>query len=110
MERPHVREQLVRVDGRIVLGNETERGQLRAYPGAVAIERVADGGPLPFDSVGRDPLRHAEVDERHPTVVEQQVVPRMWVAGEVTVAVKRAEEKSEHDLREAVLRRAIGLL
>ena len=65
---------------------------------------------LGLDVLARDVLRHAEVEEGHAAVVHQQVVAGMRVAGEVAVAVERAEEEAEDDLAEAVARRAVELL
>ena len=61
----------------------------------------------------RDPLEQAEVEERHPAVVEQQRVARMRVAGELVVAVHAAEVEAVDDLGEAValvLRQLLELL
>jgi hypothetical protein len=53
-----------------------------------------------------DALEQPEVEERHAVVVEQQHVARVRVAGELAVAVHRAEVEAEDDLADAV---ALGL-
>ena len=61
---------------------------------------------LEFSDLGGDPLEEAEVEERHAIVVEQQHVAGVRVAGELAVAVHRAEVEPEDDLPDTI---ALGL-
>ena len=51
---------------------------------------------------GVDIAHQSEVEEAHPPVRPQQVVPGMRVAERDPVAVEQAEEEPEHDLPVAV--------
>ena len=83
--------------------------QLLAQPLGVVVDARLDRRDLELDLLDVEPLRHAEVEERHPAVGHQQVVAGVGVGVEVLELVDRAEVEAEDDLAEAValvLRRA----
>ncbi len=95
------------------LGDEAAGDEVVDHRGAVAGRRDALDLELELGDGGRDALEQAEVEERHPAVVEQQRVAGVRVTGELVVAVHAAEVEAVDDLAEAValvLRELLELL
>ena len=76
----------------------------------ISLAASLDAEPLDLElalgRLGRDPLEQAEVQERHPAVVEQQRVARAAGRRRTVVAVHAAEVEAEDHLADAV---ALGL-
>ena len=68
----------------------------------VALDHRPGHVDLELDRARRHPLEQPEVEERHPSVVEQHRVARVRVAGELAVAVQAAEVEAEQDLADPV--------
>ena len=68
----------------------------------VALDHRARDLDLELDRARRHALEQPEVEERHPTVVEQHRVARVRVARELAVAVQAAEVEAEQDLADPV--------
>ncbi len=94
-------------------GRKPESASSLCSLGRVSLDDRALAGQLELDGLVLHALEQAEVQERDATVVEQQEVAGVRVAGELAVAVEAAEEEAEDDLADAValgLRAALELL
>src|SRR5258707_143180 len=68
----------------------------------IALEAGTQDVEFRVHAVATDVLGHAEVDECHPSVGQQQIVAGLGIAGELPESIERAEEEAEDDLGEAV--------
>src|SRR6185437_659892 len=98
-------EQVLGVDA-LGVRQEARLGQQPMQGRVVALGDGALSGELEVDRSAVEPLEQAEIEERHATVVEQQEVAGVRVAGELAVAIQAAEEEAEDDLADAI---ALGL-
>ena len=81
---------------------EAEVVERHAQPLGVVVEDRLERRDLELDLVAVELLGHAEVEERHAPVRQQQVVAGVGVGVEVLQVVDRAEAEAEDDLAEAV--------
>ena len=100
-----MREQAFWVDPRIGRLEETQCREANVHPRGVAVKSGAQHAELRFDRRSGHRLGHPEVQKRDAPILEQQEVPRVGIARELTKPVERAEEESEHDLPHPVARR-----